>query len=74
MGGIIVIREQATERKIHIIRIGWKNTQEGRMHRQDGQTHKNTTPAINIIIIRSRQKGAYKRREEKYHQDRKKHF
>ena len=74
MGLLIGRREQTTERNRQIIRIGWKNTQEGRMHRQDGQTHKNTTPAINIIIIRSRKKGAYKRREEKYHQDRKKHF
>ena len=41
------------------------------MHQQDGRANRNTVSAINIAIIRSRQKEAYDIKEEIYHQDKK---
>ena len=40
------------------------------MHNQDRRAHRNTIPAINIAIIRLKQKGADNRKEDNHHQDR----
>ena len=41
------------------------------MHQHDGRAHRNIIPAINLVIIWSRQKGADDIKEETNHQDRK---
>ena len=40
------------------------------MDQQDGRTHRNTIPSINVAIIRSMHKGSYDRKEETHNQDR----
>ena len=41
------------------------------MHHQDGWAHRNKIPAINVAIVRSRQKGSDDIKEESHNQDRK---